>query len=369
MGHFTLRCEVEWRLGIIGNAILESSIGRDIHIAGVGNLHAINYETVFEGLKQVFAHLHTPHAIAVALHSHILRQNLALKFHLLSIGSLKAEDNTILGIIRRDNWTWKEACHHAWGELLFLTSSSGSRLSVLHGLIGCFLIEEQRQGLSEEVLGIHPCMSELIVGKLLHTADALVVEELHIVASITIQEVIGTHAQPEQTNLLVGIIGIIVNTGNIGRRERTVAAQIRELIEVAQAIEQSLITTARETADGTMVLIINGTIVLFYIRHQVVNQILTEHIATEAGLRSTVSIGSCQQLCRITVWQHNNHLLGLLLCQQIVEDIVYTSHLIINFFSICCSTNQIEHRILLIEVHHVVWWQVYNRVISSTQTL
>ena len=62
-------------------------------------------------------------------------------------------------------------------------------------------------------------MSELVVRKLLHTADALLVEELHIIAGIAIQEVVCAHTQPEQMNLTVGILGIVVNTRNIGRGE------------------------------------------------------------------------------------------------------------------------------------------------------
>ena len=58
-------------------------------------------------------------------------------------------------------------------------------------------------------------MTELVVRELLHTADALLVEELHIVARIAIEEIIGTHAQPEETDLTVRIRSIVVNTRNI----------------------------------------------------------------------------------------------------------------------------------------------------------
>ena len=62
-------------------------------------------------------------------------------------------------------------------------------------------------------------MTKLIVGKLLHATDALLVEELHIVTGIAIEEVIGTHTQPEQADLLIGILGLVIDIGNICRCE------------------------------------------------------------------------------------------------------------------------------------------------------
>ena len=118
-----------------------------------------------------------------------------------------------------------------------------------------------------------------------------------------------------------------------------------------------------------MVLIIDGAIVLLDIRHQVVYQVLTEHIATESGLWRTVSSRRSQQLGRVTVRQHDNHLLGSPLCQQVVEDIIHTTHLVIYLFRISSTTYQVEYRILLIEAHHVVWWQIYDGRIGSTQTV
>ena len=86
-------------------------------------------------------------------------------------------------------------------------------------------------------------MTKLVVGKFLDATDSLLVKELHIVASITKEEVISTHAQPEQMNLPVGISSLVINIGNISRRKRTVRAQVGELIEIRQTIIQRLITS------------------------------------------------------------------------------------------------------------------------------
>ena len=118
-----------------------------------------------------------------------------------------------------------------------------------------------------------------------------------------------------------------------------------------------------------MILIVDGTVVFLDIRHQVVDQVLTEHVATKTGLWSTVSSRRCQQFGGITIRQHDNHLLGSLLCQQIVEDIVHTTHLIINLFGISSTTNQIEYRVFLITTHHVVGWQIHDGGIGAAQTL
>ena len=58
-------------------------------------------------------------------------------------------------------------------------------------------------------------MAELVVGELLHGTNALLVEELHIVAACTVEEVVGTDAKPEEMNFLVGIVGIVVDIRNI----------------------------------------------------------------------------------------------------------------------------------------------------------
>ena len=144
-------------------------------------------------------------------------------------------------------------------------------------------------------------MSELVVGKLLNATDTLFIKELHIVASITIKEIIGTNSKPEQADLLVCVVCIIIYTCNICRCERTVTTQIRELIKITQTIEQSLITTTRETSNGTMVLVIDSTIVLLDKRHQIIYQVFTKNIAAESGLWSTICSWSSEQLSWITI--------------------------------------------------------------------
>ena len=69
-------------------------------------------------------------------------------------------------------------------------------------------------------------MAELIVGKLLHRSDALLIEELHVVTGIAIEEIIRTYAEPEQMDLLIRSSGIIVDLGQRGRGKRAVAAKI-----------------------------------------------------------------------------------------------------------------------------------------------
>ena len=160
-------------------------------------------------------------------------------------------------------------------------------------------------------------MSELIVGELLHTADALLIEKLHIVASVAKEEIVCAHAEPEQTDLTVGICGIVVDAGDIRRGERTVAAQIRELIEIVQAVGQSLVATTGETADSTMVSIVDGAVMLFHVWHQVVSQVEAEHVFSEHRLRhaSQAETGWCgQQLIGIAIRQYHNHLLCLAFC-------------------------------------------------------
>ena len=144
-------------------------------------------------------------------------------------------------------------------------------------------------------------MSKLIVGKLLYTTNSFFIKKFHIVTSISIQEIIGTNPKPEQTDLLVCVVCIIVYTSNICRCERAVTAQIREFIKITQAIEQSLITTTRETSNGTMVLVIDSTIVLLDKRHQIIYQVFAKNIAAKSGLWSTICSWSCEQLCWISI--------------------------------------------------------------------
>ena len=67
----------------------------------------------------------------------------------------------------------------------------------------------------EEVLGIHPSMSELIVRVFLHAAYALLIKKLGIVAGIAIEEIVSTHAKPEEVYLAVRLLRIIIYVRNI----------------------------------------------------------------------------------------------------------------------------------------------------------
>ena len=140
---------------------------------------------------------------------------------------------------------------------------------------------------------------------------------------------------------------------------------------MTQTIEESLVTTTRETTDGTMIGIVDGTVVLLYVGHQVIVQIVAEHILSKSCLRGARSHnGRCgQQLVGITVRQYHNHLLGLAFCQEVIEDIVHTAHLVVDLFSICCSTDEVEHRILLLWVLLILGGQIDHSLIGGAQTL
>ena len=215
-------------------------------------------------------------------------------------------------------------------------------------------------------------MSELIVGELLHTADALLIEKLHIVASISIKEIVCAHAEPEQMDLTVGICGMVVDAGDIRRGKRAVAAQIRELIEIVQTVGQSLVATTGESADSAMVSIVDGAVMLFHVWHQVVSQVEAEHVLPEHRLRhaSQAETGwGGQQLIGITVRQYHNHLLCLAFCQQVVEDIIHSSYLVIHLLRIGRTANQIEHGVFLVLILLILRGQIDHSLIRGPQTL
>ena len=87
-------------------------------------------------------------------------------------------------------------------------------------------------------------MAELVVGVLLHATDAMLVEELHIVAGVAEEEIVGTHTQPEQADLAVRLLGVVIDMGQGRGGERTVTAQIGELVEIGQTIGQSLVASS-----------------------------------------------------------------------------------------------------------------------------
>ena len=116
-----------------------------------------------------------------------------------------------------------------------------------------------------------------------------------------------------------------------------------------------------------MVAIVDSTIVLFHIRHQVVDDVLSEYITAKTHLGNTsLSRHSAEQLRWVTIGKHDNHFLCLSFGQQVVEDVVHPSHLIIYFFRIGGTTDQIENRILLVAVTHIAWWQINHGLVGAT---
>ena len=124
-------------------------------------------------------------------------------------------------------------------------------------------------------------MTKLIVGICLHTANAVLIQKFRIVSGIAIQEIVCAHTQPEELDLAVGVLGIVVHPRDIRRGKRAVAAQIGKLIEIAQTIRERLVSSTRETANRSVVSIVDGAIVLLYIRQQVVNQVETEDVLSK----------------------------------------------------------------------------------------
>ena len=184
-----------------------------------------------------------PDTIAVTLHGDGLAKDFSCEFYFLRLWGFHAEDHTVAQIFWREDGLGEETCHHTRGKLCLLASFCEAGLGTLHGLCCCFRIEEQWQGLTQEILGVHPGMSKLIVGICLHTANAVLIQELRIVSGVAIQEIVCAHTQPEELDLAVGVLGIVVHPRDIRRSKRAVAAQIGKLIEVAQTIRERLITT------------------------------------------------------------------------------------------------------------------------------
>ena len=137
-----------------------------------------------------------------------------------------------------------------------------------------------------------------------------------------------------------------------------------------ESVRQRLVTAPGETADGTMGSIVDGAVVAFHIRHQIVDEIETEHIAAEIRHGNRSGIGRLgQQFIGIAIGQHHYHLFGLPLGNQVVEDIVHAAHLIIHLFGVGGSADEIEHGILFLRVLLVAGRQADHRLIDSAQVL
>ena len=140
---------------------------------------------------------------------------------------------------------------------------------------------------------------------------------------------------------------------------------------MAQTVEECLITTTRETANSAMVCIVDGTVVALYVWHQVVVQVLAEHITSEA--RSWCSEHTCwrcgKQFIGIAVGQHHDHLLGLALCEQVVEDVVHTPYLIVHLFGVGSAADAVEHGVFFVRALLVLRRQIDHGLIGGTQAL
>ena len=55
-------------------------------------------------------------------------------------------------------------------------------------------------------------MTVFVVSEHLGGTDTFLIEVLHVVACRTEEEVISTHTQPEQMNLTVRVVGIVIYT-------------------------------------------------------------------------------------------------------------------------------------------------------------
>ena len=228
---------------ITANAGLETLRGCQIHVLRIGHRRTVHDIVIGKRLVDVLIHLDAPDTIAIALHRQGLGQNLCCQQYLLRLGGLHAEDHTVVFILRRDDGLGEESGHHTSGKLCLFSRCGLCGLGVLHRLCRCLGVEEQGQGLAQEILGIHPGVTELVVGVFLHTGDTVLIEELRIVSGITVEEIIRSHTQPEQTNLAVRILGVVVNVRQGGSCKRTVAAQVGKLIQMCQSVGQSLVAT------------------------------------------------------------------------------------------------------------------------------
>ena len=122
-----------------------------------------------------------------------------------------------------------------------------------------------------------------------------------------------------------------------------------------------------------MVGIVDGAVVGLDIGHQVVDEVLAENIASETCLWLAIVSGGTavrrggQQLRRIAVGQYDYHLLGTFVGQQVVKDIIDAAHFIIDLLGVGSTADEVEHRILLLQVLHVTRRQIDNGLIGTAK--
>ena len=73
--------------------------------------------------------------------------------------------------------------------------------------------------------------------------------------------------------------------------------------------------------------------------HKAVEEILLEPI------HATANVGGASQLGRITVWQDDDHRTNLVLCHQVVHDVVDAADLEIDLLGVGGAADEVEDRI------------------------
>jgi len=193
-------------------------------------------------------------------------------------------------------------------------------------------------------------VSELVRGELLDCSYAFFIQKLHVVSSRAIQEIVSAYSQPEEMEFGVGVRRVVIHLGDVRGSERTVGTQIGELVEMTQSVGQSLVAPSGESSDGSVVTVVDGAIVALDVRHQVIDEVVAEHIVAEAHLGHLSVFRRWEQLIWISVWQDDDHVLGGSLGQQVVDDVVHPSHFVIYLLGVGCAADEIENGVFLLDV-------------------
>ena len=91
-----------------------------------------------------------------------------------------------------------------------------------HRLCRSLLVEEEREGLAEEISCVHPCVAEHASSVFLNVSDSLCIEELGIFLGVAIKEVVCTDAKPEEVDHAVCLLRIIIYSWDVHVCERAV---------------------------------------------------------------------------------------------------------------------------------------------------
>ena len=116
-----------------------------------------------------------------------------------------------------------------------------------------------------------------------------------------------------------------------------------------------------------MVGIVDGAVVLLYVRHQIGGEVVAEHVT-----HAHHALWRCgQEFGGIAVGQHHNHLFCIAFSQEVVENVVHAAYLVIHFLGIGGAADEVEDRILLLLVSLLVvgWWQIDDGIVGAFQAL